>query len=37
MFKSFEERKEGAEQLIEEANKIADAFTRMAKLPPLVS
>lgn len=34
-FRSFEERKEGANQIIEEANKIAAAFTKLAKLPEL--
>eukprot|EP00795_Rhopilema_esculentum_P014160 gene14160-5161_t len=34
-FRSFEERKDAGNQIIEEANKIAEAFTRLAKLPPL--
>eukprot|EP00794_Sanderia_malayensis_P003187 gene3187-3658_t len=34
-FKSFDERKDAANQIVKEANKIADTFTRLANLPKL--
>lgn len=33
IFRNFEERKEGAAQILEEGKKLAEAFTRLAKLP----
>lgn len=37
IFRNFEERKEGAAQILEEGKKLAEAFTRLAKLPDFVS
>ena len=35
-FKEYEERREGAEQLMGEAKRIAETFTRLAMMPAIV-